>query len=1433
MTIAQKLNRASSRLSERFGRRSTARAGRRASGPHHRRPYGIEAMESRVLLAQVLTNPSFTDGAQGWLLGGDFWAGTNLLNFRTSPGYAAAGVSSTGAPKNSASGAMSQQVTIPANAATADLQFWYFITSDESPSATADFDKLAIQLTNTTSGTVLLTQYSNRQETTGYVQSPPFSLLPWRGQTFNLAFVATTNAALTTVFRLDDITLTVATPDVPASPTNLEASVVGGNNNIWIAWSDNSNNESGFHIERRVGATGLWGLYASTGADVWSFRDFGVQGGNTYYYRVYAYNAAGPSAFYTNEAWGTIPHTLRVTGEVTYRDVFGMDRRAAHVRVEAWERQTSGLDVLLAVGSTDAAGVYSLDRDLVGNLLLNSDIAAGESGTRDIYVVLRAENEAGAARDNLSVVYAHQTPVAFDVPGSTHIRDIALTSSPGSATSAEAWGVPGYLKQSRDWLAAQSSPAWIRTSVNTYIPLGNWPSFGADQIYLPENWRTWGASTIAHEYGHAVQYAARGGTLPPGAGPDPHYLDSVSSEGFALKEGWAEFFQHAVFGGATDSRLEQNAYWFGPPPSGQPFHLGNVVEGAVASVLWDLHDGVGDDGVGGRFNDIWRVLLDDDPDSIWNPSGTADFYQDWNARYGRSRAVDEIFIDHGMPVADDEFENNDDFASSYQLPETQQTYPDLILADAGDTFGFYIDPGGAAEESYVRLSFDDLRGKLDLYLFDAQFNLIGSSTNDDNLESISLAGRTSGQYYLSVIGTDRDYSPDYDLTLNVVPPPNQPPTIDSLNASPETSLWDGVITLSAAASDPGGSVVRVSFYLETNGIPGLQENSDKPLGEDASFPYSVLASAADQATGDHTYYAVATDNLGLSGVAVSATNTVLPNRPPTVDSFTDSPDPVAPGGVVTLSATASDPDEKFLIVFFYRESNGVAGPQTHGTNPDLQLGNSASPSVLEVSTAGLPAGTYTYYAYAIDTYISSETISAITNTIQRPNEAPAGDGISPSAASDGVDTFRTFTARYHDANGAGDIDIAYLRVVNASTGKVLTALYYGPTNKLHLVGDDGASLIGGSDPGAAGTITNSLGTLDAAGTSVSRSGDTLTVTWKLSAKAPLVGANSLQLLARDRSFAWSPITAHGSWTVTTVNAAPVNGGITPSGASDNAGVFRTFTARYSDANGSIDIDIAYLRVLNTSTGAVFMALYYRPTGRLHLVAENGSTLLGGFTPGTANFISNSLGTIDVANTTVTDSGNTLTINWAVSAGAALAGSNSTQLLARDRALAWSPLTTYGSWSVSDPANVAPTNVGLTPSPASDPAGTFRTFTAQYADTKGASDIDIAYLRVANPSTGGVLTALYYAPTNRLYLLAENGTTLLGGFAPGSANTISNTLGTLNVTNTSVSRSGNTLTVNWTLSAKATMAGTNSLQLLARDRSFAWSPLTAHGSWTIQ
>jgi hypothetical protein len=75
-----------------------------------------------------------------------------------------------------------------------------------------------------------------------------------------------------------------------------------------LSWTDNSNNESGFKIERKIGTNGAFAEIATVGGNVTSYTDSNVTAGTTYCYRVNAFNSAGASA-YTGEICKTVPVT--------------------------------------------------------------------------------------------------------------------------------------------------------------------------------------------------------------------------------------------------------------------------------------------------------------------------------------------------------------------------------------------------------------------------------------------------------------------------------------------------------------------------------------------------------------------------------------------------------------------------------------------------------------------------------------------------------------------------------------------------------------------------------------------------------------------------------------------------------------------------------------------------------------------------------------------------------------------------------------------------------------------------------------------------------------------------------------------------------------------------------------------------------------------
>ncbi|MGH7502669.1 MAG: beta strand repeat-containing protein [Longimicrobiales bacterium] len=88
------------------------------------------------------------------------------------------------------------------------------------------------------------------------------------------------------------VSFTVDPVQPPIAPTNLNAN--GQGNMIRLQWTDNSDNEQTFEIQRNLlGPSGPWATIASVPANTTDYRDRNYIPGLTYWYRVLACNAAG------------------------------------------------------------------------------------------------------------------------------------------------------------------------------------------------------------------------------------------------------------------------------------------------------------------------------------------------------------------------------------------------------------------------------------------------------------------------------------------------------------------------------------------------------------------------------------------------------------------------------------------------------------------------------------------------------------------------------------------------------------------------------------------------------------------------------------------------------------------------------------------------------------------------------------------------------------------------------------------------------------------------------------------------------------------------------------------------------------------------------------------------------------------------------------
>jgi hypothetical protein len=166
----------------------------------------------------LLQNPGFEGDATVWTQTST--GGRSLISSSTSHSPHAGSYYAWLGSANSATDTLEQSIKIPATVNAASLDFWYRSTTQET-SASSPYDLLAVDLYNATGAKLkALTTLSNLDATGGWVKSAAFDLSAYKGQTLRLRFTATMNAANTTDFLIDDVSLMTmdATPPKNITP---------------------------------------------------------------------------------------------------------------------------------------------------------------------------------------------------------------------------------------------------------------------------------------------------------------------------------------------------------------------------------------------------------------------------------------------------------------------------------------------------------------------------------------------------------------------------------------------------------------------------------------------------------------------------------------------------------------------------------------------------------------------------------------------------------------------------------------------------------------------------------------------------------------------------------------------------------------------------------------------------------------------------------------------------------------------------------------------------------------------------------------------------------------------------------------------------------------------------------------------------------------
>ena len=107
------------------------------------------------------------------------------------------------------------------------------------------------------------------------------------------------NIAGNSVYSNEDDTTTLDTE----APSGLTATAVSVSQ-IDLTWTDNSNIETGFRIERKTGLGGIYAQIDSVGLDIQTYSNTGLSASTEYYYRVISFNVGGDLG-QSNEASAT------------------------------------------------------------------------------------------------------------------------------------------------------------------------------------------------------------------------------------------------------------------------------------------------------------------------------------------------------------------------------------------------------------------------------------------------------------------------------------------------------------------------------------------------------------------------------------------------------------------------------------------------------------------------------------------------------------------------------------------------------------------------------------------------------------------------------------------------------------------------------------------------------------------------------------------------------------------------------------------------------------------------------------------------------------------------------------------------------------------------------------------------------------------------
>lgn len=418
----------------------------------------------------------------------------------------------------------------------------------------------------------------------------------------------------------------------------------------------------------------------------------------------------------------------------------------------------------------------------------------------------------------------------------------------------------------------------------------------------------------------------------------------------------------------------------------------------------------------------------------------------------------------------------------------------------------------------------------------ASFDISGySAINQIILTALKQYGMmladNGSSWYISGAPDDRWNNDDLHVLNNIAGSNFEAVDVSPLMVDPNTAqaLQNSV----SVVVSPGSASVQVdakkqfSASVTGNSNQAVTWDVNGTIGGNSTVGFIDSISGlytAPQTVPSPAVVTVHATSKAMSSAAGSASVTITPTPSPDFSiTLSAGPGSVTAGANSTYSITIT-PAHGFTGNVTFQVS-GLPSGVTDSLSPTSVTGSGSSTLTIK-TPSNAPAESFSFTVKGISGSLQHSATGSLTIKAAGSSTGPTPVSVTPNS---GTGLSRTFSFVFSDANGAADILAAQLDINATLVSAHACFFYFSRQNSAIYLANDTGTWLSPLTIGHAGTLQNSQCSLNTGASSVSASGDTLTLNLALTFKSTFVGSKNVYMEVQNTSHD-SGWVQKGTWT---------------------------------------------------------------------------------------------------------------------------------------------------------------------------------------------------------------------------------------------------------------------------------------------------------------